>query len=85
MQEFPDVASDIQEKTGIFYRVKADMIELKFSAQPVAPFRPPPPTNPAPQSGRTRPSSSSDGHGRPKFQGLFHHKNSGTSGKAGFV
>ena len=85
LQDFPDVALDIQEKSGIFYRVKAEMIELKFSTQPVAPSRPPPPTNPAPQSGKTRSSSSSsDGHGRTKFQ-LFHHRNSGNSGKAGFV
>ena len=84
LQEFPDVALDIQEKTGLFYRVKAEMIELKFSAQPIAPSRPPPPSNPAPQSGKTR--SSSSGDGRSRFPGLFHHhKNSGTSGKSGFV
>ena len=85
LQDHKDIAAEVQESTGFFYRVKAKPTSLKFSAThpSVAPSRPPPPTNVAPQSSKARTGSSSEARGSRGLGNLFHyHKN---QGKKGFV
>lgn len=84
LQDYKDIAAEVQESTGFFYRVKARPTTLKFS---VAPARPPPPSNIPPQSSKARTSSASEARGEARggkgFPGFHRHKNSGKKG--GFV
>ena len=85
-QDHPQIGADIQERTGYFFRVKAEPTDLKFSMPPAgsAPLRPPPPNNPAPQSNKAgRSNSSNDSRG--KLPKLFQHRHGGGSSKGGFV
>ena len=90
LQDHKELATELQESTGFFYRVRAKPTTLKFSAahMSMAPARPPPPSNTPPQSSKARTGSSSEpreSRGGKGFGNLFHHHKSTEKKKGGFV